>query len=140
MADFLTPSQRSERMARIRGRDTAPELLFRKKLHALGFRYSLHSRALPGRPDLVLRRYNAVVFVHGCFWHRHPGCPIATNPKSNVDFWKEKFERNKERDRRNISQLRRAGWRVFVVWECRVSSTRKADATARKIAGMLRRH
>jgi DNA mismatch endonuclease (patch repair protein) len=88
---------------------------------------------------LVLRKYKAVIFVHGCFWHRHPGCPIATDPKSNVDFWQEKFARNTARDRRNAAQLRRAGWRVFVVWECRVSSARRAKATATRVAALLRK-
>jgi DNA mismatch endonuclease, patch repair protein len=98
MVDFLTPEQRSERMSRIRGRNTRPELALRKVLHAEGLRFRLHCRELPGTPDLVFPRHGAVVFVHGCFWHRHSGCPIATMPKSNTAHWQAKFELNVSRD------------------------------------------
>jgi DNA mismatch endonuclease, patch repair protein len=105
-------------MAANRRRDTKPELLVRRHLHALGFRYRIDVRKLPGSPDIVLRRYNAAIFVHGCFWHRHEGCLYATVPKSNAAFWQDKFTRNKDRDRRAIHDLRDLGWRVAVVWEC----------------------
>jgi len=91
MADFLSKTERSFRMSRIRGKDTKPEILLRKKLHGMGFRYRLHEKLLPGRPDIVLPKYRAVVFVHGCFWHHHQGCKVANNPKSNSDFWQKKF-------------------------------------------------
>lgn len=133
MADTLSPGERSERMSRIRGKDTAPELALRKALHALGLRYRLHAN-LPGKPDIVLPRHSAVVFVHGCFWHRHRGCRIATTPKSNTAFWREKFDRNVARDKRVRRQLRAAGWRVFVAWECQLSGKGKADVEAGLLA------
>lgn len=118
MTDRLTPDRRSWNMSRIRGRDTAPENLVRSTLHRAGYRFRLHRRDLPGRPDIVLSKYRTVVFVHGCFWHRHAGCRFAYTPKSRVDFWTAKFHANVERDRRNAFALRRLGWRVVTVWEC----------------------
>ncbi|WP_423598655.1 very short patch repair endonuclease [Roseateles sp. MS654] len=138
MVDFLTKAQRSERMSRIRGRDTKPEMVLRKLLHGQGLRYRLHGAALPGRPDLVLVRHKAVVFVHGCFWHRHHGCNIATTPKSNTEFWLRKFERNVARDQRNIRALQDLGWRVYVVWECELASAVKAQATADRLAWLIK--
>ena len=105
-------------MAGIGGRDTKPELILRRALHARGLRYRLHDRKLPGTPDLVFRRFGAVCFVHGCFWHRHAGCPYATDPATRPDFWQEKFRANVERDRRARKDLLEAGWRVAIVWEC----------------------
>lgn len=136
MADTLSPGERSERMSRIRGKDTAPELALRKALHALGLRYRLHAK-LPGKPDIVLPRHSAVVFVHGCFWHRHRGCRIATTPKSNTAFWREKFDRNVARDKRVRRQLRAAGWRVFVAWECQLSGKGKATERASALASRI---
>jgi DNA mismatch endonuclease (patch repair protein) len=133
MADTLSPGQRSERMSRIRGKDTAPELALRKALHALGLRYTLHAK-LPGKPDIALPRHSAVVFVHGCFWHRHRGCRIATTPKTNTAFGREKFDRNVARDKRVRRQLKAAGWRVFVAWECQLSVKGKAIARASALA------
>ncbi|RWE74179.1 DNA mismatch endonuclease Vsr [Mesorhizobium sp.] len=118
MTDSLTPSERSIRMARIGSEDTSPELLVRKGLHRAGFRFVLHKRNMPGRPDIVLPRYRAVVLVHGCFWHRHVGCKVASTPKSNVEYWNEKFERNVKRDEKVRRELSELGWRVFVIWEC----------------------
>lgn len=138
MVDFLSPSDRSERMSRIRGKDTQPELALRKVLHALGLRYRLHGRGLPGRPDLVFPRFKAVVFVHGCFWHRHPGCKIATTPKSNTPFWLDKFRRTVARDLRTTEALHALGWRVFVAWECELASSSKARATGERIAALIR--
>lgn len=105
-------------MSRIRSGDTAPELAVRSLLHRLGYRFRLHDRSLPGRPDIVLKRHRVVVFVHGCFWHRHRGCRFAYMPKTNVDFWTTKFADNRARDQAAMRQLRRDGWRVMVVWEC----------------------
>lgn len=119
MADIVDRATRSRMMAGIKTRDTTPERLVRSHLHRAGLRFRLQAAELPGRPDLVLPRWNAVVFVHGCYWHRHPGCRYATTPATNVSFWKKKFDANVSRDTRNIAALRRAGWRVFVVWECR---------------------
>lgn len=139
MADFLTPTQRSERMSRIRGKDSQPELSLRRVLHRIGLRYRLHVSGLPGKPDLVFPRHKAVVFVHGCFWHRHSGCKIATTPKSNTSFWLEKFEKNMSRDTRVAATLRELGWRVFVIWECELGSAAKAKVTGERLASLILR-
>lgn len=118
MTDIVDSGTRSRMMSGIKGKHTRPELLVRSGLHRRGFRYRLHPRDLPGRPDLVLPKYGAVIFVHGCFWHRHPKCRYATTPATRQAFWQEKFEANIQRDRRDQAALRQAGWRVFVVWEC----------------------
>ncbi|MCC7411784.1 MAG: DNA mismatch endonuclease Vsr [Gammaproteobacteria bacterium] len=123
--DRLTREHRSWNMSRIRGRDTQPELVVRSVLHRLGFRFRVHEQELPGCPDVVLPRHRVVVFVHGCFWHRHRGCRFAYTPKSNGAFWSDKFEQNVGRDSRNRKELRRLGWRVVVIWECQA-----ADRTA----------
>jgi len=133
MTDFLTPAERSDRMSRIRGKDTQPELALRKVLHRLGLRYRLHGAGLPGKPDLVFPRYRTVVFVHGCFWHRHDGCNIATTPKSNTPFWLEKFKKNVTRDARVATQLEALGWRVFIVWECELGSAIKSKTTGERL-------
>lgn len=137
MTDFLSPAERSDRMSRIRGKDTQPELALRKVLHKLGLRYRLHG-ALPGKPDLVFPRYRTVVFVHGCFWHRHAGCNIASTPKSNTSFWLEKFEKNIARDARVAAQLEKEGWRVLVVWECELASMAKTQATGKRLQALIR--
>src|SRR5690349_18669614 len=118
MTDRLTRTERSRHMSRIRGRDTTPELRLRTSLHARGFRFRLHVKTLQGRPDLVFPRYRAVVFVNGCFWHRHPGCKLAYTPKSNESFWQQKFASNVLRDNQQIRTLASQGWRVIVAWEC----------------------
>ncbi len=138
MVDFLSPRQRSERMSRIRGTNTKPEIVVRRLLHAAGLRFRLHVPKLIGRPDIVLPRYKSIVLVHGCFWHRHTGCSIATTPKSNTSFWRAKFEGNVTRDRRNRAKLRRLGWRVFVIWECQVNSATKSEATMHRLVKKLR--
>lgn len=120
MTDRISKERRSRNMARIKGRDTTPELHVRSSLHVRGFRFRLQVRELPGRPDVVLPRYRMAVFVHGCFWHRHPGCRLAVMPTTNRDFWMKKFRDNRLRDRRSINALRAAGWRVHVVWECEI--------------------
>jgi DNA mismatch endonuclease (patch repair protein) len=117
-ADIVSSAGRSRIMSRIKGRDTKPELVVRHYLHRCGFRYRLHDADLPGRPDIVLPRYGAVILVHGCFWHRHEGCADATTPGTNCDFWRTKFSANMARDQRTSQQLLDAGWRVAVVWEC----------------------
>lgn len=114
-------------MSRIRGRDTVPELKVRRFLHRRGFRYRLHVRALPSTPDLVLPRHRAVILVHGCFWHRHPGCRYAYVPKSRREFWASKFERTIERDRRDRQSLESLGWRVATVWECELDDDHLAE-------------
>lgn len=116
--DRLTPDRRSWLMSRVKSRDTAPELTVRRVAHALGFRFRLHRRDLPGTPDLVFLKRRAVVFVHGCFWHRHEGCAKTTTPKSRGDFWQKKFDRNVERDQRALRDLKKLGWRTLVVWQC----------------------
>lgn len=138
MVDFLTPAERSERMSRIRSKDTKPELLLRKALHARGFRFRLDDKKLPGKPDIVLRRYHTVIFVHGCFWHRHDGCKVATTPKSNVVFWKAKFAQNITRDLRVTAEAEALGWTVMVVWECEADTIRKATQAAAAIDRILR--
>lgn len=117
MVDVLTPEQRRHNMSRIRGRDTKPEMLLRRGLHAAGLRFRLHARDLPGRPDLVFPRFRAAVLVHGCFWHGH-GCPMCRLPATRPDFWARKLEGNRARDRRTGEALARSGWRVMIVWEC----------------------
>jgi DNA mismatch endonuclease, patch repair protein len=127
-------------MSRIRGTNTRPELVFRSELHRRGLRYRIHATDLPGKPDLVFPKYRTAILVHGCFWHRHQGCNIATTPKSNTSFWVEKFERNVKRDAKVKRALRRLGWKVFVIWECQVASKSKAATLAeRMIAKMGRR-
>ena len=138
MTDFLTREQRSARMARIRSSNTTPERAVRSALHREGLRFRLHVKNLPGHPDIVLRKYRAVIFVHGCFWHRHSGCPVATTPKSNTEFWKAKFDANVQRDARVQRALRKMGWRVFVVWECQVASGRRASLAGSRLARRVR--
>ena len=118
MADRLTKERRSWNMSRIRGSNTKPELIVRSVLHQMGYRFRLHRRDLPGSPDIVLPRHRLVIFVHGCFWHRHQGCRFAYTPKSRTTFWIKKFQDNVDRDKRVTEELHAMGWRVVVVWEC----------------------
>ncbi len=122
---------RSALMARIRGKDTKPELVVRRLVHAMGYRYRLHRRDLPGSPDLVFKSRRKVVFVHGCFWHRHPGCKKASTPSTRREFWQEKFDQNVERDVRKEIQLMAAGWAVLVIWECQTKDAERLTATLR---------
>lgn len=117
MADVLTPEQRQFNMSRIRGKDTKPEMLIRRGLHARGLRYRLHDRSLPGRPDLVFPKYQSAVFIHGCFWHAH-GCVLSKLPATRQAFWQAKLEANAARDGKAVDALRAGGWRVLVIWEC----------------------
>ena len=116
--DIYSREKRSEVMSKVRSSGTGPELTVRRQLHSQGFRFRLHDKELPGKPDIVLPKYRSVVFVHGCFWHHHTGCPKSKLPTSNAEFWTEKILANVRRDRRNISELKRLGWRVLVIWEC----------------------
>ena len=122
--DRLTKAQRSWNMSRIRGVNTAPEVLVRSLLHRLGYRFRLHGSALPGKPDIVLQKRTAVILVHGCFWHRH-GCKYSATPKSNTSFWRAKFRRNIDRDAVVRKLLHRAGWRVLTVWACWIKNEHK---------------
>jgi DNA mismatch endonuclease (patch repair protein) len=137
--DVLTAEQRRLCMARIKGRNTKPEVLLRKALWQRGFRYRLHDRSLPGTPDLVLPRFRAVVFVHGCFWHWHE-CALFVVPATNTEFWMGKIGGNRERDRRAFAALRAADWRVCTVWECALRGPKRADldTVADRVAGWLR--
>jgi DNA mismatch endonuclease (patch repair protein) len=134
MVDRLTPQHRSWLMSRVRSKNTTPELIVRRIAHALGYRFRLHSKDLPGKPDLVLPKYRAVIFVHGCFWHRHPKCRKASNPTTRIAFWVDKFERNVARDAENRRLLRRAKWRVLTIWEC---ETKREDRLRRILQRFL---
>lgn len=118
MTDRVDRATRSRIMASIKGRDTGPEMAVRRYLHSLGYRYRLHVKTLPGKPDLVLKKHNLAIFVHGCFWHRHPSCFYAVLPSSRQDYWDKKLNANVERDRRHVNKLSQMGWRVIIVWEC----------------------
>ena len=132
--DNVSRKRRSEIMGRVRGKDTRPEMRVRKLVHAMGYRYRLHDRSLPGTPDLVFRRIRKVIFVHGCFWHRHARCPLARLPKSRTEFWVPKLDGNRRRDRRVLARLRRAGWDVLLVWEC---ETADLACLGKRIGGFL---
>jgi DNA mismatch endonuclease, patch repair protein len=135
VTDSLSPAERSANMSRIRGKDTEPELVLRRALHAEGFRFRLHRRDLPGRPDLVLPKHKAVIFVHGCFWHAHDGCVYATMPATRAEFWRAKFYANRQRDAAQTEHLFSAGWRVLTVWEC---ALRRVPDRARTAAAVVR--
>ncbi len=122
MADHLSKERRSWNMSRIKGQNTTPELKLRSCLHRLGFRFRIHDTKLPGKPDIVMAKYRTVVFVHGCFWHRHHGCRHTSTPKSNQSFWLEKFRRTLDRDQQNFKALNNMGWQVLIVWECEINS------------------
>ncbi|MDD2878812.1 MAG: very short patch repair endonuclease [Rhodoferax sp.] len=132
--DTLTPAQRSACMSRVRSKDTKPEMIVRRLLHGRGFRYRLHDKRLPGKPDLTFAGRRKVIFVHGCFWHMHEGCSHAGIPKSRLDFWKSKLEHNRSRDQMNVALLEKMGWRVLVVWECEL---RDMNAVTTKLENFL---
>ena len=125
MVDVHTKIHRSYNMSRIRCKNTKPEMLVRSLVHRMGFRYSLHRKDLPGKPDLVLVKHKKVIFVHGCFWHMHRCRYGSVVPKTNKKFWKIKCEGNVDRDKRNLRKLRREGWKVLVIWECHIRNTEK---------------
>lgn len=127
MVDVVDKATRSRMMAGVRGKDTKPELIVRSYLHRHGFRYRLHVKDLSGKPDIVLPKYRAVVFVHGCFWHQHPGCKYAVMPSNNKEFWKKKLEGNVTRDKENLKALAEAGWHCLVIWECEASDSKRLN-------------
>ena len=133
MTDSLTTERRSWNMARIRGRNTIPEKLVRSLLHRLGYRFSLHRRDLPGKPDIVMARHQTVVFVHGCFWHLHAGCRYARIPKTRRLWWTEKLSGNTARDKRHRNALRHLGWRVLTVWECETEQPEKLGRRLKRL-------
>ena len=137
MSDILSKAQRSVRMSRIRGADTKPELIVRKEIWRSGFRYRLHDRNLPGKPDIVLKGLRVVIFVHGCFWHAH-SCQRGRIPDGNSAFWAEKFSSNKSRDRRNRARLARAGWKIVTVWECALATRAKRERALAKLVLTLK--
>ena len=136
MSDVHSPETRSYNMSRIHGKDTKPEELVRKYLFSKGFRYRKNDARLPGKPDIVLPRYKTVIFVNGCFWHKHEGCRYFVWPKNNAEFWKEKIERSAIRDARNYDLLQAAGWNVIVIWECELKKQMR-ELTFRRLANEL---
>ncbi|MBY3031554.1 DNA mismatch endonuclease Vsr [Rhizobium leguminosarum] len=134
MVDRLTSERRSWLMSRVKGKNTSPELKVRRTLHALGFRFRLHRKDLPGNPDIVLPKLMRAVFVHGCFWHRHPGCKKASVPKTRPEFWHQKFANNVERDTRTTVALGAIGWTVVVIWEC---ETKDPDELRRRLVELV---
>lgn len=135
MMDTVNPETRSRMMSGIRGKDTMPEIKIRRQLHRLGFRYRLHDRRLPGKPDLILKKYHAVIFIHGCFWHRH-NCHLFKWPKTHSEFWKGKIDRNHENDLKALQNLQSSGWRVCIVWEC---SIKGAGKDIKAVTGIIAR-
>lgn len=122
MVDHLTPEKRSWNMSRVRSRDTDPEMKVRKLLFSMGYRYRLNVKTLPGKPDIVLKKWNTVIFVHGCFWHRHKGCKDATTPKTRTEWWTQKFRKNILNDQEKQHALKSLGWNVIVIWECEIKN------------------
>ncbi len=131
--DIFDQQKRSEVMSKIRSKDTKPEMFLRKALFAKGFRYRLYDKKLPGKPDIVLPKYKTVIFIHGCFWHGHQGCKRGHIPKSNIDYWLNKINSNRERDNSNTNQLVSLGWNVIVVWECEIKTVKKLESIVNKI-------
>lgn len=136
--DTISKKARSELMARIKGRDTKPEIIVRKFLFSRGFRYRIHDSRYPGSPDIVLPKYRTAIFVHGCFWHGHEGCRLFRYPKTNYEFWYEKIKKNRERDERKIKLLEQQGWNVIVIWECQIKSLSKREDFLYNIEKRLR--
>jgi len=131
--DVYSSQKRSEIMSSVKSKDTKPELYVRTQLHKAGFRFRLHVKVLPGKPDIVLPKYKTVIEVRGCFWHRHAGCKDATMPTTHVEFWQEKFKRNMERDRQTESDLKKLGWHLIVVWECELKKDGFLESLSSKI-------
>jgi DNA mismatch endonuclease, patch repair protein len=125
MIDRVSRERRSEIMRAVRSKDTVPEIIVRKAAYRLGLRFRLYAKELPGKPDLVFRKWRTVIFVNGCFWHRHPGCPKASTPKTNVEFWQKKFADNVRRDEANYKRLEELGWEVVVLWQCQIRTIEK---------------
>lgn len=139
MSDVITPLQRHHCMSRIRGKNTKPEILVRKGLHARGFRFRLYNKKLPGSPDIVLPKYGVAIMVNGCFWHGHKGCRYATKPKSNVEFWEAKIARNRHRDEVTAAHLEALGWTVITIWECELRTSSLLDDRLNTLAEEIRR-
>lgn len=133
MADNLSYQRRSWNMSRIKSKDTSIEVRVRSWLYHNGFRYFKNVRELSGKPDIVVRKYNTVIFIHGCFWHRHENCKISRIPKSRTDYWEAKFKKNIENDEKNIQNLRSSGWKVIVIWECEINSEQKLVDTMQRL-------
>jgi DNA mismatch endonuclease (patch repair protein) len=135
--DTLSTIERSERMARIHGRDTKPEMVVRRLLHGMGYRYRLHRDDLPGKPDIAFGKRKKAIFIHGCFWHRHddPACRLARLPKSRLEFWEPKLSANAERDALKQEALKRLGWKVLVVWECELRQSEQLENKLRQFVG-----
>lgn len=138
MADTISKAERSALMSRIRSTNTKPEVLVRSALHRAGFRFRLYTKGLPGRPDIVLPKHGVVIFVHGCFWHRH-GCALSSEPATRRRFWQSKFDANVARDKRNTRALRRLGWRVLTVWECSLRTRSARDAAITRLVSRIPR-
>lgn len=134
MADTVSPEKRSDMMSGIRGKDTKPEIVVRRLLHRLGYRFRLHCKDLPGRPDIVLPKWRTVIFVNGCYWHGHKDCHLFRLPKTRTEFWSKKIEGNQARDQRNHIVLEAAGWKVLVIWECAVSKKKSLTTKQLEIA------
>jgi DNA mismatch endonuclease (patch repair protein) len=133
--DIFTKAKRSDVMSQIKGHNTTPDREVRSIIHCCGYRFRLHQKNLPGKPDIVLPKYHAVIFVHGCFWHHHPGCKLAYTPKSRVKFWTQKLHENVERDKTVRRQLRNLGWRFLIIWECQINDKNKL---VKRIDGFLK--
>ena len=125
MADKFSPEKRSEIMSCVRQKNTKPELIVRSLLHRMGYRFRLHRKDLPGKPDIVLPRYKKIIFVHGCFWHGHTGCPRSTRPKTNSEYWERKIDKNINRDKQHVKTLREMGWSILIIWECETKDGNK---------------
>lgn len=137
MADNHDKAGRSYNMSRIRSKDTLPEMIVRKSLFAKGFRFRLHVKKLPGNPDIVLAKYNTVIFINGCFWHQHPNCKKAVLPKSNVEYWLHKIEKNVIRDRQNLESLQKLNWKIIIIWECELNK-KNLNLTIESVVETLR--
>lgn len=135
--DTMSAERRSEIMGRVAAKNTRPEVAVRKLLHGLGYRFLLHRKDLPGKPDVVLPKWRTVVFVHGCFWHRHGGCPNTRTPKSRIDFWTTKFDENVRRDKLAREKLESLGWRVLVIWECELKDI---EALTDRVESFIKGH
>ena len=133
--DTLTVTERSKRMARVKGKDTTPEMRVRRLVHGMGYRYRLHRSDLPGTPDLVFPSRRKVIFIHGCFWHRHPNCRLARLPKSKREFWESKLEQNRKRDLLNQDKIHQMGWYFLITWECMLDDMNKVDIKIREFLG-----
>ena len=133
MSDIISKKKRSWNMSRIKSKDTKPELIVRSLLHRMGYRFRLYRKNLPGKPDIVLPKYGTAIFVHGCFWHRHPNCKYAYMPKSRIGFWRNKFEENTVRDKKKHSELKKSGWKVIIIWECEIHNMDKLHCKLKRL-------